>query len=135
MRDLERSLNRARELVSLSEDEFLRDYRNSYTLRMLIVEMVESIINAGLLLAREEVETYAQVLDRLLEKGIIDASTANALKALIRLRNLIVHRYWEVDDLRIYREARAGGLDSIEGFISAIREVAENDSAKSRRES
>jgi len=135
LRDLERSLNRARELVSLSEDEFLRDYRNSYTLRMLIVEMVESIINAGLLLAREEVETYAQVLDRLLEKGIIDASTANALKALIRLRNLIVHRYWEVDDLRIYREARAGGLDSIEGFISAIREVAENDSAKSRRES
>ncbi|MDK2465155.1 MAG: DUF86 domain-containing protein [Candidatus Korarchaeota archaeon] len=126
LRDLESSLERMRKITSLSEEDFLRDYRNLYTLRMLIVEVVEAIVDVGLLLVRGEVETYAQVVDRLLEMGVISVGTADSLKSLIRLRNLIVHRYWEVDDLRIYREAKAGGLDSIEGFIREIREAAED---------
>jgi len=97
---------------------------------MLIVEIVEAIVDIGLLLVRGEVETYAQVIDRLLKMGVISVSTADSLKSLVRLRNLIVHRYWEVDDLRIYREARSGGLDSIEGFIREIREAAENHPAQ-----
>ncbi len=71
-------------------------------------------------------ETYAQVVDRLLEMGVISVGTADSLKSLIRLRNLIMHRYWEVDDLARDREAKAGGLDSIEGFIREIREAAED---------
>ena len=29
-----------------------------------------------------------------------------SLKALIRLRNLLIHRYWTVDDRRVYESAR-----------------------------
>lgn len=50
---------------------------------MLIVEIVEAIVDVGLLLVREEVETYAQVIDGLLKMGVISASTADSLKSLI----------------------------------------------------
>ncbi len=52
LRDLESSLERMRKITSLSEEDFLRDYRNLYTLRMLIVEVVEAIVDVSLLLVR-----------------------------------------------------------------------------------
>ncbi len=38
-----------------------------------------------------------------------------------RLRNSIIHRYWEVDGSKIYREARDSGLKVIEKFIREVR--------------
>ncbi|MDK2384226.1 MAG: DUF86 domain-containing protein [Candidatus Korarchaeota archaeon] len=40
---------------------------------------------------------------------------------LASLRNMVIHRYWEVDDLRIYREARSGGLEAIRSFAREVK--------------
>jgi len=34
---------------------------------------------------------------------------------------MIVHRYWRIDDTRIYREARGGGIDVIRRFIAEVQ--------------
>jgi uncharacterized protein YutE (UPF0331/DUF86 family) len=48
------------------------------------------------------------------------------MRRLTRLRNLIIHRYWEVDDFRIYREARESGLGMIERFMEEVEKYASN---------
>jgi len=42
------------------------------------------------------------------------------MKKLVGLRNLLVHRYWEVDDSRIYKEARREELEVIKEFVKVI---------------
>lgn len=47
------------------------------------------------------------------------------LVKLARLRNLLVHRYWIVDDERMISEARSGGLHAIRAAIDDIRGFTE----------
>jgi len=54
------------------------------------------------------------------EEGVISPRVGEGMQKLVRLRNLIIHRYWEVDDARVYREARSGGLDLVEEFAEEV---------------
>nr|WP_255408853.1 HepT-like ribonuclease domain-containing protein [Vulcanisaeta sp. EB80] len=54
--------------------------------------------------------------------GLIDEACLRDIVALIRLRNLLVHRYWVIDDERVYWSVRNNFkcilalLDSIRGL-------------------
>ncbi len=121
---LERALGVAEGLVALGGQEFHGDIRNRYALRMAIVEIVEAAAALGLLILREdlglvEVEGYADVFIKLAEHGVVSGEVG---EGMARLRNLIVHRYWEIDDMRIYLEAKRDGLGLVRRFIREARE-------------
>ncbi len=44
---------------------------------------------------------------------------------LVGLRNIIVHRYWVVDDLKIYKSAKNSGIGNIEKFIEEVSRYVE----------
>lgn len=46
---------------------------------------------------REVVDRYADVLPRLAACGVVQASTASALRGLAGFRNILVHEYAEID--------------------------------------
>jgi len=48
------------------------------------------------------------------KKGLISNELGEKLAAAARLRNLIIHRYWEIDDEKVYNEAKKGLRDFIE---------------------
>jgi len=91
------------------------------------VEIVEAASTLGLHILREgfgveRVDSYSQIFDKLAEKGVISYSVGEEMKKLVRLRNLIVHRYWEVDDARIYMEAKKGGINVVKRFLREVEE-------------
>jgi uncharacterized protein YutE (UPF0331/DUF86 family) len=129
--DIRSSLEIAKRIVEMSYGDFLRDFRNRYTLRLALVEIVEASVNLGLYLLREllgvvRVEGYTKIFDDLVEHGVLSPDVGEAMRRLTRLRNLIIHRYWEVDDSRIYREARESGLGMIERFMEEVEKYASN---------
>jgi len=67
------------------------------------------------------IETYIEVFKHLARRGILSQDVAQGFRTLVGLRNLLVHRYWDVDDARLYREAKRSGLGIIRGFIDEIR--------------
>jgi len=73
----------------------------------------------------EAVESYREAFLKLAEKGVISAGVAERMAALAGLRNLIVCRYWAVDDMRIYRDARGSGVEAVEKFISEVLRYVE----------
>jgi uncharacterized protein YutE (UPF0331/DUF86 family) len=126
LEEIEKSLKIAESITRISIEEFLSDVRNRYTLRLALVEVVEAAARAGIRLLRERfgadsVEGYVQVFRGLVEHGVVSPETGLGMERLARLRNLVIHRYWEVDDARIYREARENGLKVIERFIEEVR--------------
>lgn len=129
LEDIEEELKVVEKVVGLGFEEFMADVRNRYTLRYAIIEIAETSTTIGLHILRgdfgvERVEGYTQVFDGLVEYGVISRDVGEGMKRLVRLRNLIVHRYWEVDDARIYKEARGSGLDVIRRFVGEVRGYA-----------
>jgi len=54
-------------------------------------------------------ESYGEIFEPSGKPGILSLTTANSIGRLIRLRDLLVYRYWEVNDEGVYREARGLG--------------------------
>ena len=79
----------------------MKDIRNKYTLRHLIVEIVEASVSPGLCILRDliglkKIDGYTTVFRRLVETGVLSSRTGLDMGKLVRLRNLVIHRYWEV---------------------------------------
>lgn len=109
-----KDLNMAKRIVSMNTDEFLSDFRNMLSLRHLIVQLAEILCDICLQIVIEDFkqkpETYIECIDILKLKHVISEDTARVIKELIRLRSRVMHRYWTVDDLRLYSETRNIGL-------------------------
>jgi uncharacterized protein YutE (UPF0331/DUF86 family) len=54
------------------------------------------------------------------ERGIIPRDLAAAMRRFEGLRNLLVHRYWGVDDARLYRELKEEGLKTLRRFMRHV---------------
>lgn len=67
------------------------------------------------------VETYSEVFEELGRRGVISRDVSGGFKRLVGLRNMLVHRYWVVDDARIYREAKGNGLSTVRRFVNEVR--------------
>ncbi len=67
-------------------------------------------------------EGYVQVFRRAAEYLL--GGENDTLVRLARLRNLIVHRYCEVDDHLIWRVARGNGVEEIRRIIARLRAAA-----------
>lgn len=63
---------------------------------------------------------YGDAFRVLAEVGVLDGHLAERMVALAGIRNLIVHLYAEVDDDRLARAVRHGGLDDLSTFATRI---------------
>ncbi len=115
-----KAIDEMRSLTSMSLDDFIRSRTARFSLRYSVVMAVEALADLAVAILEkdfnERVETYREAFVKLAEKGVISAETARSLTKLVGLRNLVVHRYWVVDDLRVYEEARSGGSRCWRGF-------------------
>ena len=123
--EIRENLEIARNVLSQPIEDFLGDIRNRYTLRHVIVEIVEASVALGLYILRklygvEKVDGYTSVFKKMMEKGIISPQTSEEMVRLVRLRNLIIYKSWEVDDVRIYKEFKETDIRFIERFISEV---------------
>jgi len=95
------------------------------SMRYLVVQLVEaaSSICVHLLISvyGERPQGYPDCFMRLGVKGVLPRGLAERLASAARLRNLLVHRYWVIDDERVYESVRRG-LKDFEEFVSRIRE-------------
>ena len=101
---------------------------DKYALRYAIVEIVESLALISQRIARAmdyPLEGYVEAMKFYSKAHILDEDIVKGLVRLARLRNLIIHRYWEIDDNRIVAEARGSGLEVIRRALDGIRRFIE----------
>ncbi len=97
-----------------------------YTIRYLLIIIAEAITAIALHIARRALnirpETPIHAFKALRDHGLIDEYVYEELVKFIRVRNLIVHRYWIVDDRLIYENIKSD-FRAIREFIKAIEKV------------
>ena len=93
-----------------------------YAIRYLVICLVEEIISICVHIIAEEWEerpaTYTQCLKVLREKGGIEC--VEDLIPMVRLRNLLIHRYWEIDDRCVYQSIQQN-FECVRAFTTWVR--------------
>jgi len=94
-----------------------------YAIRYHIIVLAEALGNICIHIAIEdfkrEPQSYSECLKIMEEKGICDC--AKDLVAIIRLRNLLTHRYWTIDDAQVYDSIKKD-FKCVDEFLRSVRE-------------
>ena len=123
------ALDEVKNVISMKLDEFITSRRARFSLRYSVVLVVEALADLGVAILEKDfnevVESYREAFVKLAEKGVISPKTMQSMVKLVSLRNLVVHRYWVIDDVRIYKDAKGEGIKVLENFISEVMEYVE----------
>jgi uncharacterized protein YutE (UPF0331/DUF86 family) len=110
-------------LITVDQATFFSDSRNVFSVRYLLIQAVEAMTDlCQHMLARTHgipCDGYIDCIVKTGEHGIISVALAERLRRLAALRNILVHRYWNIDDARVYVETKAN-LSDLTTFIDEI---------------
>jgi len=110
-------------LVAVDQATFFSDSRNVFSVRYLLIQAVEAMTDlCQHMLARTRgipCDGYIDCIVKAGDHGIISVALAERLRRLAALRNILVHRYWNIDDARVYVETQANVSD-LTTFIDEI---------------
>jgi len=101
---------------------------DAYAVRYALIQIVESLATVASRMAETYgtvVEGYVEAMRFLVRVNIVKPELGEKLVRLARLRNLLVHRYWVVDDNRVLKEARENGVETIREVLRNIRRLIE----------
>lgn len=121
--DVLKAVERIEGIIALSEQEFFKEEKNIFSLRYLIILTVEAMADIGRhLLAKiafKAVEEYRDCFREMGKEGFLSEHVSKNLIRLAGLRNLLVHRYWEIDDKRVLQECREG-IKTVYNFLAEV---------------
>lgn len=116
--DIRSAVQKIESYAGLSDQDFWSDERNIYAVKFLLFQAMEAIgsICVHVLAKRFQVavSNYATCFQELEQRDVLSEELSRKLRKMIRFRNIMVHRYWEVDDQRVLDYARHDVQDMIE---------------------
>ncbi|MGD0994510.1 MAG: DUF86 domain-containing protein [Candidatus Bathyarchaeia archaeon] len=95
-----------------------------YAIRYHVIVLAEALGSVCLHVAKEDLQqeplSYSECFRLLDEEGISD-NCAKELTALVRLRNLLTHRYWIIDDNQVYNSIK-NDFKSVNKFLESVQD-------------
>jgi len=117
------NVSKVKQYAGLSDEQFWADERNLLSVKLLMIQIIEDAIAiCSHLMARrggQGPSSYPECFSGLQRLGVLDAALAERLMAMARFRNLLVHRYWQIDDQRVLQLAQKD-IDDLEAYLLAI---------------
>jgi len=127
---IDRNLRFLEEIKALSTDQFLGSYKDVQAAKYSLLEIMEICIDiANYIISVKgfrRAEEYSEMFKVLKEEGVIGKGLATKLEDMARFRNLLVHRYGEIDNRRVL-EIIKHNLKDIEGFEKEIEKFIEGE--------
>jgi len=121
--EIKESIADIRKFIAVSQEEFWKDKRNILAVEHLLLRAIEATANICSHIAAKKlqkgVETPAECFELLEKEKLINKELSTDLRKMARFRNILVHRYWEVDEKKVYQYANENLVD-FEKFIEII---------------
>ncbi|MEA2089707.1 MAG: DUF86 domain-containing protein [Thermoproteota archaeon] len=127
---IDRNLRFLEEIKNFSPEQFIDSYKDVQAAKYSLLEIMEACIDiANYLISVKgfrRAEEYSEMFKVLREEGVIEKTVANKLKDMARFRNLLVHRYGEIDNRRVL-EIIKQNLKDIQEFEKDIERFVERE--------
>ena len=132
--DIKYSLTNLRRYAGAQDEKFLTNIDAVGAARYSFIVLIEASMNiANHLCARmldKAPANYAETFLLLGEHGIINSGLTEKLAQMARFRNLLVHGYAKVDDMRMLKTIR-DDLKDVDEFINEIGNIVLGQGEKS----
>lgn len=94
-----------------------------YAVRYHVIVLAEALGSICLHVAKEDLKqepfSYSECFRLLDEEGL--CGCAKDLTALVRLRNLLTHRYWAINDKQVYDSIK-NDFTGVDKFVESVKE-------------
>lgn len=124
--DIRAAVDKIRGLVSAPDQAFWADERNILSVERLMLIILEAVGNLSLhVLAKKfkkSADAPAECIEFLAAENIFNEDLSGRLRRAMRFRNILVHRYWEVDRKKVYEYAQ-NNLKDFEDFLESINKL------------
>ncbi len=121
--DVHYAVERIRTYTALSGEVFWQDERNLFTVKYLLLQAIEAIGSICVhVLAKKfqaPVSSYAACFEHLESRGVLSQNLSMKLRKMVRFRNILIHRYWEVDDQKVVQYAK----QDIDDFTQVLKSI------------
>jgi len=124
LEDIHKNINELEEIIKIPYSEL--STIEKFGIRYIVMSLVESSSGICMHILNNIFNVYPKGYPTcfvlLAEKNVISQELGIALANAARLRNILVHRYWEVDDEQVYQSAKEG-IKDFKRFAETIYEV------------
>lgn len=95
-----------------------------YAIRYHVIVLAEALGSVCMHVAREDLKqdpmSYSECFSLLDDEGIT-GGLAQELTKLVRLRNLLTHRYWVIDDNQVYNSIK-NDFRGVDSFLECVKD-------------
>ncbi len=122
--DINESLARLRAFKDISLDEFLQnqDHQDIASFRLIVATeaAIDLCLHISARILHKVGDEYAACFKMLGDADIISPELAGRLADMARFRNLLVHRYWEIDYAMLYEIITGPDLEDLKHFVKEV---------------
>ncbi len=123
-RDIEESIERLKAFKDIPLESFLRDSDAKDIASFRLIVATEAAIDLCLHISAKMLKKvpgeYAACFKLLADEGLLDPALASRLSEMARFRNLLVHRYWEIDYRKLYEIITGHDLKDLQDFVGSV---------------
>lgn len=124
--EIENALKEIREYIAIPEENFWKDHRNILAIEQLLLRAIEAAGGICIHIAAKKlkrgVENIADCFELLEKEQLLKSNLSLKLRNMVKFRNKLIHRYWEINDKNILEYAR-NDLKDFEDFTQAINDL------------
>jgi len=121
--EIKENSEKIKKYSSIPDNEFWQDERNLLAIKHLLLQSIEACGSiCSHVLAKKffkSPSSFSDCFENLYNSKVIDKELSNRLRQMARFRNILVHRYWEIDDQKILEYSR-NNLQDFDLFLKTI---------------
>lgn len=124
--EINESLSEIKRLVLLEDDEFWVKKENIAAVKYYLLQAIESVGGVCVHIAAKKfnkgVSAFGECFEILGKEGFLEEELVSRLRKMVKFRNKLMHRYWEVDDKNILEYARKD-LGDFNDFMKSVGKI------------
>ncbi|ODS32776.1 MAG: hypothetical protein SCARUB_02096 [Candidatus Scalindua rubra] len=105
--DIQSAINSLDKYACNEESKFLNDDEKVAAGKYYLITMIEGCISLCTHISAKELhkvpDAYTTCFKILADNNILSEVLANSLAKMAGFRNLLIHRYWEIDNKKVYQ--------------------------------
>ncbi len=121
--EINESLAEIKRLTSLEDKEFWSRKENIAAVKYYLLQAIESVGGICVHIAAKKfnkgVSVFGECFEILEKEGLLSEDLTSRLRKMVKFRNKLIHRYWEIDDKNILQYTRKD-LNDFNEFMKAI---------------
>jgi len=124
--EINEALAEIKRLASLKDEEFWAKKENIAAIKYYLLQAIEAVgsicVHIAAVKFNKGVSSFGECFEICNKEGILEEELTNRLRKMVKFRNKLMHRYWEIDDKNVLEYARQD-IDDFTEFMKTVKKL------------